>query len=287
MALRFNGQSPVAVNGAFSAFPGRMIGTVTGVALQTSMQPLWGIRRNSTAAFGRLAGIPSGTYHPASWLMPLRAGRMSSRNASLSVTAQAVGVRGLKATGAATFTFDASAVGGLIVNATGSATFSITTNNPILRATVGGTGSASFSISAGANIGAIANLTGAASFSFSASAPAYAVGHMTGEATSNTPLSPQSLADAVWSAVANTYNASGSMGELLNSAGSAADPLLGTVEGALTLRDVMRILLAVNAGDATCLESGTMVFKSQDGNTDRVEATYSSGARTVTAVDPA
>jgi hypothetical protein len=122
---------------------------------------------------------------------------MSSRAAVLTITAAANGTRGLNATGAASFSFDASAVGGLIVNATGSATFSITTNSPFLRATVGGTGAASLSINASAAIGAIANLTGAASFSFSASAPAYAVGHMTGEATSNTPLSPQSLAAAV------------------------------------------------------------------------------------------
>ena len=267
--------------------PLRQIGGSPG-----TFRSMWsrGDRMNQSLGQGigtQLAGIPSGVPHPAAWVMPYKPGRISSRAAVLSISAAGTGVLGLKATGAATFTFDASAVGGLIVNATGTATFSITTNNPILRATVGGTGAATFSINASAAIGAIANLTGAASISFSASAPAYAVGHMTGEATSNTPLSPQSLADAVWSAVANTYNASGSMGELLNSAGSAADPLLGTVEGALTLRDVMRILLAVNAGDATGLESGTMVFKSQDGNTDRVEATYSSGARTVTAVDPA
>ena len=57
------------------------------------------------------------------------------------------------------------------------------------------------------------------------------------------------------------------------------------LEGTLTLRDVQRILLAVAAGNATGLEGSTMVFKSQDGATDRVAATYSSGARTVTTVD--
>jgi hypothetical protein len=266
--------------------PLRQIGGSPG-----TFRSMWGRgdRMNQSVGQGipsKLAGIPSGVPHPVAWVMPYKPGRMSSRAAVLTITAAANGTRGLKATGAASFSFDASAVGGLIVNATGSATFSITTNSPFLRATVGGTGAASLSINASAAIGAIANLTGAASFSLSASAPAYAVGHMTGEATSNTPLSPQSLADAVWSAVANTYNASGSMGELLNSAGAAADPLLGTVEGGLTLRDVLRILLAVNAGDATGLEGSTMVFKSQDGTVDRVEATYSSGARTVTSVDP-
>jgi hypothetical protein len=177
--------------------PLRQIGGEPG-----TLRSMWGRaeRMNQSVGQGipsKLAGIPSGNLAPSSWVLPYKPGRMSSRAAILTITAAADGTRGLKATGAASFSFDASAVGGLIVSATGSAAFSIVTNNPFLRATVGGTGAASLSINASAAIGAIANLTGVASFNFSASAPAYAIGHMTGEATSNTPLSPQSLAAAV------------------------------------------------------------------------------------------
>jgi hypothetical protein len=159
-------------------------------------------RRNHTVGEGipfQLAGIPSGLTAPAAWVLPYRAGRISSRTLGISITAQASGIRGLVATGTASFTFTAAAVGGLIVSTTGTATFSIFTNTPILRATIGTTGLASFSIFTNIpTLGAIANLTGAATMSFSASAPSYAVGHMTGLATSAEALSPQSLATAVW-----------------------------------------------------------------------------------------
>lgn len=51
------------------------------------------------------------------------------------------------------------------------------------------------------------------------------------------------------------------------------------------MRDVLRLVLAVTAGDATGLEGATMKFKSLDGTKDRVEATYAAGDRTVTARD--
>jgi hypothetical protein len=58
------------------------------------------------------------------------------------------------------------------------------------------------------------------------------------------------------------------------------------IEDTLTLKDIMRILLAVNAGDATGLEGATMTFKSRDGVTTRIQASYSSGARTITTFTP-
>jgi hypothetical protein len=169
-----------------------------------TFRSMWsrGDRMNQSVGQGipfQLAGIPSGLTAPAAWVLPYRAGRISSRTLGISVTAQASGTRGLVATGTASFTFTAAAVGGLIVSTAGTATFSIFTNTPILRATIGTTGLASFSLFTNTpTLGAIANLTGAATMSFSASAPSYAVGHMTGLATSAETLSPQSLATAVW-----------------------------------------------------------------------------------------
>lgn len=190
------------------------------------IRAMWGRSelRNQSVGEGitsQLAGIPSGLTHPVAWVMPYRAGRISSRTLGISITAQASGTRGLAAAGTASFTFNASAVGGLIVSTTGVATLSIFTNNPVLRATVGGTGLAAFSIFTNTpTLGAIANLTGNATMSFSASAPAYGIGHMTGLATSAETLSPQSLAAAVWNAVATEYNNSGTMGNKLNLASS-------------------------------------------------------------------
>jgi hypothetical protein len=57
------------------------------------------------------------------------------------------------------------------------------------------------------------------------------------------------------------------------------------VEGDLTLKQAIRILLAHAAGSATGLESASPAFLSQDGNTTRIAGTYSAGTRTVTTVD--
>lgn len=57
------------------------------------------------------------------------------------------------------------------------------------------------------------------------------------------------------------------------------------VEGDLTLKQALRILLSHAAGDATGLEGASPVFKSLDGSKTRIAGTYASGARTVTTLD--
>jgi hypothetical protein len=57
------------------------------------------------------------------------------------------------------------------------------------------------------------------------------------------------------------------------------------IEGEVTLKEALRLLLAFAQGNATGLESGSPVFKSLDGTKDRIVATYSNGTRTVTARD--
>ena len=61
--------------------------------------------------------------------------------------------------------------------------------------------------------------------------------------------------------------------------------LESVVEGDVTLRQALRLLLAVAQGDAQGLEGSSPVFKSLDGTKDRITATYSAGTRTVTARD--
>ncbi len=62
------------------------------------------------------------------------------------------------------------------------------------------------------------------------------------------------------------------------------------IEGARTLRDLLRILAAFAAGE-TVITSGapgaaTVVFKSLDGSKDRISATMDGSERTSVAVDP-
>jgi hypothetical protein len=57
------------------------------------------------------------------------------------------------------------------------------------------------------------------------------------------------------------------------------------VEDGLTLRQVMRLLLAQAAGDATGLNGSSVVFKGRDGSTTRIAGTLSGGARTITTIN--
>lgn len=56
------------------------------------------------------------------------------------------------------------------------------------------------------------------------------------------------------------------------------------IEGTLTLKQALRILLAQAAGNATGLD-GNPAFKSLDGTTTRVAGTISGGTRTITTLD--
>lgn len=57
------------------------------------------------------------------------------------------------------------------------------------------------------------------------------------------------------------------------------------VEGDLTLKQALRILLSHAAGDATGLEGASPAFKSLDGSKTRIAGTYSGGTRNVTTLD--
>lgn len=62
------------------------------------------------------------------------------------------------------------------------------------------------------------------------------------------------------------------------------------VEGALTLKEVLRVMLAENAGDLVYSGSATApvyTFKSQDGTIDRIIATIDASGRNVTTANGA
>jgi hypothetical protein len=267
--------------------PLRQIGGSPG-----TFRSMWsrGDRMNQSVGQGipsKLAGIPSGHLAPSSWVLPYKPGAMSSfTNLVVTVTPGTLNLAaGVNINGSTTVTITVNpASGQLIVSASGSTsiTFSLAAN---LAGALSASGSTSFSFTVNnATLGAIVNAIGAALVQFSNSATVKATGNLSGDITPFTELSPQNLAAAVWSALSSAYNDPGTMGELLNNSGT--DPLLELVEGTLTVKDVLRLLLAVNAGDATGLEGGTMTFKAQDGTTTRVQASYTTGTRNVTTVNP-
>ena len=94
-----------------------------------------------------------------------------------------------------------------------------------------------------------------------------------------------SIPGAVWDVDLGSHASSGTTGEALSNAGLAGDPWTKVIESGYTAEEILRLLAAVAQGNATGLENGNPVFKSIDGGTDRIEATYVDGVRVVTNRD--
>ena len=176
----------------------------------------------------KLYSIPEGMYAGNAWLLPQKAGAMSSHNyATLTVTGTAAPVSGITTTATTSFAFTADAVGSLITSGSGSASFSITTNTPLLTASLNASGSATFAITGSATMSADGYAAGSATFAFSATNSAilptdttsplrtgsatfsitatlvpYALGNMSGSTIDNTGLTTTNIAAAVLAAAA-------------------------------------------------------------------------------------
>jgi hypothetical protein len=214
------------------------------------------------AGISNRAGYSDGARNPVSWMMPPKGGAMSSRNnCRMAFSLGTLNLaEGRNIEGATTMTWSVpDAQLQLVVSAEGSATITFTVADAALAGALSGEGSASITFSVGdATLGAIVDAVGSVAMAFSASAEPRAIGHLAGNITPFTELSPQSLAQAVLDAV---------------------------VEGDLKMAELLRILLATAAGDATGLD-GSPAFKSRDGLTTRVAGTIVGGDRTITTFDP-
>jgi len=239
-----------------------------------------GTLRNITAGEGisdDKVGIPMGNLAPSSWVMPQKPGMISARAQGLTITGAASGLLGMPGQGAASFSITfADADGQLITSGAGSASFSIATNTPALTASINGAGSASFSILGNTSLlGALADLKGqatmsfsgggvmlpandasplrsaSASFAFSGSLVPYAVGHMEGSTIDTSELTPGQIAATVWGSAATEFNATGTMGNKLNTASSGGVDLsaladaIWTAESAEDLAEMVEFLQKV------------------------------------------
>lgn len=183
----------------------------------------------------------------------------------------------------------------LVVSMAGSAAVvTLTGDGMVLSLTIGMGGTGSMTLTGSGGLSMIVPFDGTGTVaSMSGTSDLRGLLSMEGEWTPFTDLSPQGLAAAVWGAVASANNDAGTMGQKLNLAssggvdyGDLADAVAQkVVEGSLTLEQILRILLAHAAGDATGLDGPNYEFIAQDGTTVRVAGTISSGARTITTID--
>lgn len=248
----------------------------------------WFAGDHSVSNVTNRSSVPEGARHPAAWLLARKTGGLGSRSQCLVTfsTGTMPLAAGRNVEGATAFSFSlADAQLQLVVSAEGSVTFAFTTGGNVAGALYAiGSTSGAFTVST-ATLGAIIDAIASASIVFTPGGTARAVGHMEGNVTTAEELSPSSLAAAVWNKAASEANTVGTMGEKLNDAGSGSNPWTEVIESGLTAAEVLRIIAAFAAGDATGLEGSSPVFKSLGGLKDRITATYSGGTRTVTDLD--
>lgn len=270
----------------------------------------------TNGAWDQLSGIPDGYRPPYCWVLPLKAGALSARNNIVGDGDAVASIAGGKNAEASIAGLgDLSGVGQLIIS---------------MAAAIGGSGTIS-----GADLKAFLQLASSLSGSGGATAQLTAIGHLSsvldGEGTvaassvitalgtlaaqitvTGATLTTANVADAIWNALAASYNTAGTMGAKLNSASAAGDPwtaplpgsyadgeagnIIGnlltdllddeTIETGLTVREAMRLILAALAGKVSGSPGTTITFRNAvadsknrivatvDGDGNRTAITY-------------
>lgn len=266
-----------------NAYPSALVGN----------RSLSGAKRNLTFGEGittELAGVPDGYTHPGSYLLPMKAGALSSHN-NVSGTggisdADAWAVR--LAVAALTGEGGITAAGGLIVQLAaalvGSGTITSANMQAFLAAVAALTGTGGVSDADLEGFGElVAALTGSGTATGST---ATGLGELSADIVSYGELTVEGMRDAVWSAIAAQYNDAGTMGEKLNDAGSAANPWTEVIEGGYTAAELLRIIAAAVAGALAGAATTTITITGVDGSTDRIIATVDTdGNRTGITLD--
>lgn len=275
---------------------------------------------DDTAIESDYSSFSHGYNTSAAWWQAKSSGGLASGYGTIgsgTISADALAVKLAEAalSGDGTLT----AVGGLIVqliaSVAGDGTISSANLQAFLTAAANLTGSGSITANRTALGALIAALTGSGDADGST---VTATGALDADITvTGTGLTTANVGPAVWASIAAANNTPGTMGEKLNDAGSAANPwtealpgayvagtagyILGNIpasiaavpddvwakviEAGFTAEEIIKILLAVAAGDATGMQGPATVFKSQDGTTNRIEATQDGDTRVINTID--
>jgi hypothetical protein len=214
------------------------------------------------AGVSRLSSIPRGDAPGSAWVIPIRAGDMASVNeATIAIqegTLNLAAGRNITGTGTITFT-EGSVALQLIVSGSGTSTITFDGTGSLAGA-LSGAGTATITFDASpALLGALASMSGTSAVSFAGSAVINAIGVLEGVLLPYTEDSPENIARLVWESI---------------------------LESGYSAGDIMRLLAAVNVGNASGLDTNPS-FTGLDGSTTRAAGTISGGTRTITAIDGA
>lgn len=274
-----------------------------------------------SAGFATTASKPDGCRHPVTWLMPQKAGGLSTRNSIIGSGTVA------SATAQSGYNIDAEITGsggvdnvstiGLIVSMaaviTASGGISSATTQALATMVAGLTGSGSVSATAQglADLGAM--LTGSGSVNANNTALMDIAAQIRGYGD----LTPEGIRDQVWNAVLTNYQTTGTAGKALSTASSggvdydamaaavwnaatrtltsgtppteaqiASAVMTYVVESGWTTEEMLRVFAAVLAGKVSGAGTGTETFRGINDDKNRVVATTdSSGNRSNITLD--
>jgi hypothetical protein len=213
----------------------------------------------------QVQSFPPGYKHPSAWFLAPKSGGIGSRRGDpITLTASAPAEAGMEITGTATVTLIATAAGELVSDGSGTAIISLTATAEIEGA-IDGRGTATITlIAAPGVIDALAEIGGTATMTLTAQSSIEGLGEISGHSLPYTELSPQSLAQAVLDAVAETGP-----------------------DGTFTLAEMLRILAAHAAGLVSGGPGSPSFNAISDATKPRISGTAdSSGNRTSVTLDP-
>lgn len=230
----------------------------------------------ATGLAASLGAIPYGQQQPGAWALAPVSGGIAMRNevyleATLAAAAEAGLGMDVATSSAVTMTATADLIAGLEL----ALALALTLTADV-AGSVSGEAALTAALTASAEPSALGFLAAELAAAVSAEGTPHGIGFMSATITSYTELSVEGLRDALWNSLATAYNTAGTMGELLNAAGSGGL--------ASEFQTILRELYIRAGLDVTtpAVFHPDYVRAPADGSVIDIEATHASGATTLT-----
>lgn len=174
----------------------------------------------ATGLAASLGAIPYGQQQPGAWALAPVSGGIAMRNevyleATLAAAAEAGLGMDVATSSAVTMTATADLIAGLEL----ALALALTLTADV-AGSVSGEAALTAALTASAEPSALGFLAAELAAAVTAEGTPHGIGFMSATITSYTELSVEGLRDALWNSLATAYNTAGTMGELLNAAGS-------------------------------------------------------------------
>jgi hypothetical protein len=189
-----------------------------GLPQRTQLAPVAKGVTHTAETIVQTSAMPDGYSAGGAWLLPIKAGGMSSWQAQLGITGAGNAIAGGPMDGTAAMTITGAGGLSLTVALGGNGALTITGAGG-LALTIGLAGSGALSFTGAAGLSLIVPIDGTGAFGLSGMASMRGNLKLEGSWGGAPALSPEGLAAAVWGSLAAQNNSPGTMGDLLNAAG--------------------------------------------------------------------